>query len=389
MVLVKEVHRQILRMSYQDEASNFVEVLEGLSRVLERDVLPLSQAIDGKGSGIDAPRKALFKAGLCQMPFPSAYGGMGLPFSIYALAMELTGYADASIAMSMGIHNTVSEGVNRFGNENQRKTFVSDLISGGLLAAFSLTEPSSGSDARTMKTRATRSGNDYVLQGSKTFITNAGEADLYLVFASTSGGPSAFIVKNRTEGLSFGEDMPKLGMRGSRTSEVVFRDCRVDAANMVGEEGKGLEYVKQMLNSSRIVMAAICVGIAQHAYDLAIRYSVDREISGKAVSDFQITKEKIADMITEINAARHLYFAAARLRDMDSDYSSEAAQAKLFASETSARVCDRAIQIFGGYGYTNADVHRHWRDARLLTIGEGTSEILRLLVARKELAKLR
>lgn len=323
------------------------------------------------------------------MPFPSAYGGMGLPFSIYALAMELTGYADASIAMSMGIHNTVSEGVNRFGNENQRKTFVSDLISGGLLAAFSLTEPSSGSDARTMKTRATRSGKDYLLQGSKTFITNAGEADLYLVFASTSGGPSAFIVKNHTEGLSFGEDMPKLGMRGSRTSEVIFRDCRVDAANMVGEEGKGLEYVKQMLNSSRIVMAAICVGIAQHAYDLAIRYSVDREISGKAVSDFQITKEKIADMITEINAARHLYFAAARLRDMDSDYSSEAAQAKLFASETSARVCDRAIQIFGGYGYTNADVHRHWRDARLLTIGEGTSEILRLLVARKELAKLR
>jgi butyryl-CoA dehydrogenase len=291
--------------------------------------------------------------------------------------------------MSMGIHNTVSEGVNRIGNEIQRKAFLPDLMSGSKLAAFSLTEPSSGSDAKTMKTRATRSGKDYVFQGSKTFITNAGEADLYLVFSSASAGPSAFIVESRAEGVGFGEDIPKLGMKGSRTSEVFFRDCRVPAANLIGEEGKGFEYAKEMLNSSRVVMAAICVGIAQHAYDTAIRYSVERRISGNSVSEFQITKEKISDMIMEINAARHLYLTAARLREMDSDYSSEAAQAKLFATEASARVCDRAIQIFGGYGYTNPDIHRHWRDARLLTIGEGTSEILRLLVARKELAKLR
>jgi alkylation response protein AidB-like acyl-CoA dehydrogenase len=218
------------------------------------------------------------------------------------------------------------------------------------------------------------------------FITNAGEADLYMIFARTPRGPSAFLVEKSTPGLDFGEDIPKLGMRGSRTSEILI-DCTVDASTMLGEEGKGFEYAKSLLSSSRIVAAAICTGIAQISMDKTIKYSQERRAFGQSISEFQLTREKIADMTTEVSAARSLYLYAARLKDIEPEFASDAAQAKIFASEMSLRVCDRAIQICGGYGYTTDDIHRHWRDARLLTIGEGTSEVLRMLISQIELSK--
>lgn len=354
---------------------------------MEDKVLPFAAAFDAHTASIEATRKALLQQGVCQIPFPREYGGLGLPFGIYDLAMELVGAADAGIALSVAIHNTAAEGIFQFGNEEQKKKYIHDIISGTRVASFALTEPTSGSDAKSMKTKARRTGDGYVLDGSKAFITNAGEADVYFVFASTDKGPSSFIVEKSNPGISFGEDLPKLGMRGSRTAEVRFSDCKVPSEALVGEEGMGFEYAKKMLNGSRIVMGSLCVGIAQSALGKALGYAKERKAFGSSISDFQLIREKIADMRTGITAGRLICMHAARVRESGVDYSSEAAQAKVFSTEMSMAVCDSTIQIFGGYGYTTDDVHRHWRDARLLTIGEGTSEVLRMLIARRELAR--
>jgi alkylation response protein AidB-like acyl-CoA dehydrogenase len=379
-------HRDVLRAFYGDDAETYVQLLEATAALLEKEVLPASKEFDSNAGGIVDARKKLFEQGLCRMPF-SSNGGMSLPFGVYSLAMELVGAADASTAMSIGIHNTVADGIYRFGSEVQKAGIFSDLIAGRKLASFALTEPSSGSDARSMKTRAARQGSRYVINGSKMFITNAGEADVYLVFAATENGHGAFIVERSSPGLVVGTDNPKLGMRGSRTAEVRFEDCAVPAENLVGKDGEAFEYVKTLLNGSRIVMGSICVGIARLAYRKALDYSAQRTLFNGKLADLQLTREKIADMRSELNASRLLCMYASRLKELGRDYSSEAAQAKVVAAETAVRICDRTIQIFGGYGYTDNDVHRHWRDARLLTIGEGASEVLRMLIATKELAE--
>jgi alkylation response protein AidB-like acyl-CoA dehydrogenase len=365
----------------------YSEVLANLSAFLEKRIVPKSPKFDTGEEPINGPRKELFEQGLCQIPVPSKYGGLGLPFSVYANAIELLGTADASIALSVEIHNAVAEGILRFGNERQKSKYLPGLASGKDLASFSLTEPTSGSDSRTMSTVAVRKDGGYSISGSKMFITNAGDADLYMVFARSEKGPSCFLVDSSAQGMKFGADLKKLGMRGSRTSEIVFTDCRIPAENLVGEEGKGVDYAKEILHSARIIVAALNTGIAQIAFEKALEYSKQRKAFGQSLSEFQLTREKIADMKTGINAGRLLYFYSARLKEAGLDYSSEASQAKVFATEMSLKVCDAAIQIHGGYGYTTDDVHRHWRDARLLTIGEGTSEVLRMLIARRELAR--
>ena len=386
MALFTDEHRQLLSDNYPGEEI-IADVLGSLAEFLAQNVLPLSAKFDDGSAKIDSVRGELLRQGICQIPFPKEYEGIGLPFGAYSLAMELAGAADAGIALSVAIHNTAAEGIMKFGNQKQKQRYVPDIISGRKLASFALTEPSSGSDAKAMRTKATKVADGYVLDGSKSFITNAGEADVYFVFATTENGPSSFVVERTNPGISFGEDLPKLGMRGSRTSEVKFSQCRVQRDALVGEEGMGFEYAKHMLNGSRIVMGSLCVGIAQVAFGKAAEYAKSRTAFGSPLSDFQLTREKVADMKTGITAARLLCMHAARMREAGKDYSSEAAQAKVFSTEMSMKVCDSAIQIFGGYGYTTDDVHRHWRDARLLTIGEGTSEVLRLLIARRELAR--
>jgi butyryl-CoA dehydrogenase len=380
-------HRRLIKVFHPQKHVEYSEVLSSLSSFMENEILPNSSKFDSGELSIEGPRKALLQHGICQIPFPSEYGGLGLPFSVYANAIELLGTADASIALSLEIHNAVSEGLFRYGEDGQKERFLPDLLSGKSLASFALTEPASGSDAGTMATVAERKGTEYSISGSKMFITNAGEADLYLVFAKTSKGPSCFLVESPNQGMKFGDDLKKLGMRGSRTSEVVFSDCRVPARCLVGEEGKGADYAKEILHGARIVVAALNVGISQLAYDEALRYAKQRRAFGKSISEFQLIREKIADMKTEINAGRLLYFYASSIKESGGDFSSEASQAKVFATEMSLRVCDEAIQIYGGYGYTSDEIHRHWRDARLLTIGEGTSEVLRMLIARRELAR--
>jgi len=214
-------------------------------------------------------------------------------------------------------------------------------------------------------------------------ITNAAEGDYLLVFARSERGISSFLVPRDSQGLTVMKTMPKLGFRGNSLSAIHLQDCRVSAANLIGEEGKGLEYAKQILNVGRMTIAAIGVGIAQAAFDKSLSYSRERKAFGEQIANFELVQEKLADMTAGIQAARLLTHYAARMKDKGEDVASAASQAKLFASETALRVCDTAIQIHGGYGYTDAyDVHRHWRDARLLTLGEGTSDMLRLLIAR-------
>ena len=365
----------------------YSEVLSSLGGFLEKEVMPLAPKLDSGEVPVSKPRKALFKQGMAQIPFPPELGGLGLPFPVYASAVELLGKADASVALSVEIHNAVAEGLLKFGTSSQKKKFLADIISGRRLASFVLTEPASGSDSGSMATTAERRGNEFIINGSKMFITNAGEAELYLVFAKTKKGPSCFVVEAPNPGLSFGTELRKLGMKGSKTSEVVFSDCRVPEENLVGGEGEGADYAKEILHGARIVVAALNVGIAQIAYEKSITYAKSRKAFGKPISEFQLIRQKLADMKIEISAGRLLYFYAAKLKEAGADYSSEASQAKVFATEMSLRACDEAIQIHGGYGYTTDDLHRHWRDARLLTIGEGTSEVLRMLIARRELAR--
>jgi butyryl-CoA dehydrogenase len=363
-------------------------ILRSLSVVLEDKVATLSLALDQGKEEIGKARRVLFEQGVCKLPHAGEFGGLDLPFGVYALAMELAGAADASTAMSLGIHNTVADAVERFGSPEQKKRLLPALLSGKKLAAFALTEPSSGSDARSMHTSAVWDGSRYVIDGSKMFITNAGEADVYLVFAATATGHGAFLVEGSNPGLKVGKALKeKLGMRASHTAEVRLVKCQVSADSLLGKEGAGFEQAKQLLDSSRIVMGMICVGISRAAYSKALAYAKGRELFSKKLADMQLTREKLADAAIETNAARLLCMHAARLREAGKPFTSEAAQGKVLATETAVRTCDAAVQLFGGYGYTSDDVHRHLRDARLLTIGEGASEVLRMLVASEELER--
>ena len=387
MPLYNAEHRRLMEFFFPSKHEEYSEILSALGGFMQERLVPLSPKFDTGEASIKEPRRELLQHGICQISSPQEYGGLGLPFSVYASAIELLGSADASVALSVEIHNAVSEGLLLFANSSQKQKYVPELVAGKKLASFSLTEPASGSDTRNMATTAELKGGEYVINGSKMFITNAGEADVYLVFARAAKGPSCFIVESSNPGLKPGPDLKKLGMRGSRTAEVVFDGCRVPAENLVGEEGKGAEYAHRILHGARIVVAALNVGIAQVAYDKTLTFSRQRRAFGEPISGFQMIREKIADMKTSIDAGRLLYLYASRIKESGADFSSEASQAKVFATEMSLKVCDEAIQVHGGYGYTTDDLHRHWRDARLLTIGEGTSEVLRLLIASRELAR--
>ncbi len=385
-------------MFYIQEQKNVIEmlfpagdynlILESIGDFAEKEILPDAKKVDNEEI---FPRQSLEKVarqGITAIPFPLEYNGLGLPYPVYIAALEILAKACANTALQVSIQGMVCEGIRLFGNDEQRNEFLRNkgLVEGKSLAAFALTEPCCGSDARSIQTRAELSGNKYILNGTKTLITSPGEADFILLFARTGNSISSFLVQRDTPGFNVAKVIPKLGFRGHTLSEVHLESCEVTRENLLGEEGKGFEYAKQILNSGRLTIAAIAIGIAQAAYEKSLLYSKERKAFGESISNFQLVQEKLADMITEINAARLLTYYAGHLKDTAKDIVSEASQAKLFAAEMALRVCDNAIQIHGGYGYTDEyDVHRHWRDARLLTIGEGTSDILRLLIAHQSL----
>ena len=365
-------------------ADEYHPLLESIGDFLEHEILPGAKKVDREGLFPRQNLELLQKKGIMALPYPEEYNGTGLPYTVYISAMEMLARACANTALQVSIQGMVCEGIRLFGDDRQKKEFLREegLVEGKRLIAFALTEPCCGSDARSIQTTAVLSGDTYILNGSKILITNAGEADFILVFAKTGNDISAFIVPGKTPGFNVLKDIPKLGFRGNSLSAIHLKDCRVSKENLLGNEGQGLEQAKRLLNAGRLTIAAIAVGIAQAAYEKALAYSKQRKAFGETISHFQLVQEKIADMAIGIQASRLLIYYAAGLKDKGQNFASEAAQAKLFASETAISVCDKAIQIHGGYGYVDEfDVHRHWRDARMLTIGEGTSDMLRLLIA--------
>lgn len=375
--------KNIIEMFFSD-AEEYNLILGSIGDFVEKEILPGAAKIDEEEI---YPRQNLDKVekqGIMAIPFPKDYNGLELPYPIYIAALEMLAKGCSNTALQVSIQGMVCEGIRIFGNEKQKNEFLKEkgLVEGKSLAAFALTEPCCGSDAKSIQSKAKQTGENYILNGTKTLITSPGEADYILVFAGSDRGISAFFVQRNTPGFNVARVIPKLGFRGHKLSEVHLDNCEIPVNNLVGEEGKGLEYAKQILNAGRMTIAAIAIGIAQAAYEKSLSYSRERKAFSESISQFQLVQEKLADMATEINAARLLTYYAAHLKSKGKNIVFEASQAKLFSTEMALRVCDNAIQIHGGYGYTDEyDIHRHWRDARLLTIGEGTSEILRLLIA--------
>lgn len=323
--------------------------------------------------------------------FPEEFGGAGLGYIEYATVIEELARIDGSVGLIVAAHNSLcTNHIYKFGTEEQRKKFVVPLAQGKKLGCWALTEPEAGSDAGGARTIATRKDGGWILNGSKTFTTNGRYADVCVVMAVTgkakgSKEMSAFILEKGNAGFRVGKKENKLGMRASDTSEVVFSDCFVPETNLLGPEGRGFTNTLQVLDGGRISIAALALGMAQGAYEAAAKYAKQRKQFGKAISEFQAIQFKLADMATEIDAARLMVYRAAWLADQKGPrFTKESSMAKLYASEVGVRVANEAVQIFGGYGFIkDYPVEKFFRDSKLCTIGEGTSEIQRMVIARR------
>jgi len=342
----------------------------------------------------------LAEMGFLGVIFPEQYGGAGLGYVEYAIVIEELSRVDGSVGIIVAAHNSLcTNHIYKFGTEDQRKKYVPQLAQGRKIGCWSLTEPEAGSDAGGTRTIAVRDNGHWVLNGSKTFTTNGHYADVCVAMAVTnkskkSHGISAFIIEKGTAGFRPGKKENKLGLRASDTSEVVFTDCRLPAENLLGEEGEGFVNSLQILDGGRISIAALGLGMAQGAYECSVRYAKQRKQFGRPISEFQAIQFKLADMATQIEAARLLTYRAAWLADRaiasgpDARITRESSMAKLYAGEVAVRVANEAVQIHGGYGFTkDYPVEKFYRDVKLCTIGEGTSEIQRIVIARQLLGK--
>jgi butyryl-CoA dehydrogenase len=326
--------------------------------------------------------------GLTGIPWPEEEGGVGSDYLSYVIAVEELSRVCASTGVTLSAHlSLASWPIHKFGTPEQKERFLKPLAQGTKMGAYGLTEPGSGSDAAGMKTTAVRDGNHYVLNGNKIFITNGGEAEIYIVFAVTDPeqkhrGVTAFIVEKGTPGFSIGKKEKKLGIRSSPTTEILFEDCRVPVANRLGEEGQGFKIAMMTLDGGRNGIAAQAVGIAQGALDAALEYAKGRKQFGKPIGKLQAIQFKLADMATQIEAARLLTYQAAWLESEGLPYGKASAMAKLYAGDIAMQVTTEAVQIFGGYGYTREyPVERMMRDAKITQIYEGTNEIQRIVIA--------
>jgi alkylation response protein AidB-like acyl-CoA dehydrogenase len=334
--------------------------------------------------------KKLAGIGLLGVIVPPAYGGAGLGYVDYVLAVEELSAVDGSIGLTIAAHNSL--GTNHIflaGSDEQKKKYLPQLAGGSWLAAWALTEPGSGSDASNARTTAVKRGDCYVMNGTKTFITNGRYADVVVVIAVTdkskgTHGLSAFVVEKGTKGFRPGKKENKLGLRASDTSELIFEDCEIPAENLLGVEGEGFIDAMRVLDGGRISIAALALGIGRGALDAALAYVKERRQFGKAIAEFQGIQWKLADMATELDAARLLTQRAAVLKDAGRKVTRESSMAKLFASEAAVRICDETVQLFGGYGFIkDYPAEKFYRDVKLCTIGEGTSEIQRMVIARE------
>lgn len=337
---------------------------------------------------IDVFRK-MGEQGFLGVLVPEEYGGSGLNYHAYISIIEETAKVCGSIGLSVAAHNSLcTNHILMFGNEEQKQRFLPRLASGECLGAWGLTEPNTGSDAGRMRCVATEDGDDYILNGSKNFITHGISGEIIVVIARTgelldSHGMTAFVLERDTPGFSSGKKENKLGMRASETAELIFDNCRIPKSQILGQVGDGFIQAMKILDGGRISIAALSLGIAKGAYEAALAYAKEREQFGKAIAKFQAIGFKLADMATEIKASELLTHQAGQLKDNGEPVTKVSAMAKLYASETAVKVANEAVQIFGGYGFTkDFPVEKYYRDAKLCTIGEGTSEIQKLVISR-------
>jgi len=355
----------------------------------DQEIAPRAAEIDRTDEFPHWAVEKMAEYGLMGIPYAEEYEGAGGDTLMYAIAMEEVARVSGSVALTLAAHISLGTGpIMIAGTEEQKKKYLPDLCSGRKLGSFGLTEPGAGSDAGGTKTRAVRDGDHWVINGSKHWITNAGVAGTYVITARTADGEgtrgiSSFIVEADTPGLNVATKEDKVGLRGSETHPLFFEDMRIPAENLLGEEGTGFKTFMKTLDGGRISIAAMALGLSQAAFDSAVDYARQREQFGKPIGEFQAIQFKLANMATEIEAARHLVFCASRLKDMGKEVTKYSAMAKLYASEVSMRCTNEAIQIFGGNGYSREyPVERYWRDAKLTEIGEGTSEIQRIVIGR-------
>lgn len=362
----------------------------------QKEIAPIAAEFDESGEFPHATIKKMGELGFMGIEIPEQYGGAGMDALAYVLALEEICKVDASHGVIMSVNNSLyCHGILKFGTEEQKKKFLTPIASGKAVGAYSLTEPQSGSDAGTMRSRATRDGDSYILNGRKSWVTSGPVADFFVVFMMTDPdkkqkGVSAFLVDGKTPGVIRGKKEPKLGIRASATSELIFEDCRVPAESLLGAEGEGFKIAMTVLDAGRIGIATQALGIAEAAYEAARQYAGQREAFGQPIGQFQGIGFKLADMKTRIEASRLLTYNAAltkeRSKQTGGRYSLEASMAKLFASETAMYVTHQAVQIHGGMGYSKElPVERYFRDAKITEIYEGTSEIQRLVISRLEL----
>ena len=331
--------------------------------------------------------------GLMGIQFPESYGGAGMSAVDYCICIEEIARVDPSVSLSVAAHNGLGAAhIAKFGNEAQKQQYLVPLAKGETLAAWGLTEPSSGSDAAAMRTTAVKDGDCWVLNGSKAFITHGTSADTLVIMAVTdkskgAKGISAFVLERGMTGLQAGKKEDKLGMRASETTEVIMQNCRVSPAQMLGEEGQGFIQTLQVLDAGRIGIAALSVGLAQGAYEAASRYTAERRQFGRAIASFPSIQERLAQHASQVEAARLLTYRAAWLKDQGRTMTLESAMAKLYSSEIAVRAAEDCVQMHGGYGFVkDYPAEKYFRDVKLLTIGEGTSEVQRLVIARQLLA---
>ena len=389
MTATTQRHEVTYRGAYglTDEQELFKQTVHEFA---EREIVPVAHELDEREEFPRETLKKMGELGLLGLLVPEEFGGAGAGTLDYVLGMEEISWGDASHSVVMSVNNSlVCEPIVRFGSPEQKRDYLPSLAHGTFVGAYCLSEPTSGSDASNMSTMATRAGDDYVLNGTKSWITNGGEAGVYLVYAVTnttvakSRGITAFLIPADTPGLRPGKKEKKLGIRASSTTQIFFDDCRVPADAVLGVVDEGFKIAMATLDGGRIGIGAQALGIAQRALDESVRYAKEREAFGHPIADFQGLQWRFSDMATRIEAARLLVYRAARMKDASQAFSKEASMAKLFASETAMFCAHAAVQTFGGYGFVREyPVEKLFRDAKITEIYEGTSEIQRLVISR-------
>lgn len=376
--------RPVDRRLPTEEARDLLTLVRELA---EREIRPTAAEEEDAGHFPRETFSLLSESGLLSLPYDEEFGGGGQPYEVYLQVLEELAAARLTVGLGVSVHTLACHALAGYGTKEQRAEHLPDMLGGGLVGAYCLSEPSSGSDAASLSTRATREGDTWRLEGTKAWTTHGGVADFYTVLARTGGsgahGITAFLVPGDAEGLSAAAPERKMGMKGSPTAQLHFDAVRIPDSRRLGDEGQGFAIALSALDSGRLGIAACAVGVAQAALDEALAYTAERQQFGRPIVDFQGLRFMLADMATQIEAGRALYLTAARLRDAGLPFSKEAAMAKLFCTDTAMRVTTDAVQLLGGYGYTlDFPAERYMREAKVLQIVEGTNQIQRMVIAR-------